>query len=81
MQSVLAILLATFTGFGAVMCGATILTEIFKWRRRRIPQLNQQHGSSQEAVPPDQSSAAAHQSQTESQHPESNLRDSPVHVS
>ncbi|KAG5072609.1 hypothetical protein JHK86_007820 [Glycine max] len=33
-QAVLSILLATFTGFGAVMCGAYILIEFLKWRRR-----------------------------------------------
>ncbi|KAH1195227.1 hypothetical protein GmHk_19G055794 [Glycine max] len=33
-EAVLSILLATFTGFGAVMCGAYILIEFLKWRRR-----------------------------------------------
>ncbi|KAK7279359.1 hypothetical protein RJT34_24408 [Clitoria ternatea] len=75
MQAVLAILLATFTGFGVVMCGATILMEILKWRRRSLAQSNQQQ-SSQEAVPPNQSSAAAHQAQIDNQHTESNMRDS-----
>ncbi|KAK7345581.1 hypothetical protein VNO77_16186 [Canavalia gladiata] len=70
MQAVLAILLATFTGFGIVMCGASILMEIFKWRRRSVAQSNQQHGP-QEAVPSDQSSAASQQT-------ESNLEDSSV---
>ncbi|XP_027365023.1 uncharacterized protein LOC113872039 isoform X2 [Abrus precatorius] len=79
MQAVLAILLATFTGFGSVMCGASILMEILKWRRRSASasQSNQQH-SSQEAVPPVQSSAAPHQGQIDSQQTESNLEDTPV---
>ncbi|XP_061374239.1 uncharacterized protein LOC133316498 isoform X1 [Gastrolobium bilobum] len=77
MQVVLAILLATFTGFGAVMCGASIVIEIFNLRRRWLVQLNQQQRS-QEVVPPDQPSAATHQAQIDSQLPESNLRDSPA---
>ena len=71
-QAVLSMLLATFTGFGTVMCGTSVLIEFLKWRRRWLAQLNQQHGS-QEVVPPDQSSATTHQSQTLSQHPQSNV--------
>nr|KYP70868.1 hypothetical protein KK1_010106 [Cajanus cajan] len=63
-QAVLSILVATFTGFGAVMCGAYILTEFLKWRRRWLSQLNQQHGSQQMVLP-----------QTDSQHHENNVRD------
>jgi len=76
MQAVLAILLATLTGFGVVMCGASILMEILKWRRRSLAQSNQQQGS-QDAVPPDQSSTVAHQVQTASEQTESNLGESP----
>lgn len=61
------------------MCGASLLVEILKWRRRWLAQLNQQHGS-EEAVAPDQSSAAAHQAQADSHHPESNLGGSTEHV-
>ncbi|XP_047166356.1 uncharacterized protein LOC124835478 isoform X1 [Vigna umbellata] len=75
MQAVLAILLATLTGFGVVMCGASILMEILKWRRRSLAQSNQQQGS-QDAVPPDQSSTVAHQPQTGSEQIESNLGES-----
>ncbi|TKY52911.1 E3 ubiquitin ligase SUD1 [Spatholobus suberectus] len=77
MQAVVAILLATFTGFGVVMCGTSILMEILKWRRRSLAQSNQQHGS-QEAVPPDQSSTVAHQAQIGSEQTESNLGEPPV---
>ncbi|KAK7267658.1 hypothetical protein RIF29_20336 [Crotalaria pallida] len=78
--AVLAILLATFTGFGVVMCGASALVEILKWRRRGLAQSNQQHGS-QQAVLPNQPSAAVHQVHIDSHHPESNLGDSAAHVS
>ncbi|RDX90251.1 hypothetical protein CR513_27908, partial [Mucuna pruriens] len=80
-QAVLSILLATFTGFGAVMCGAYILTEFLKWRRRWFDQLNQQHGS-QELVLPHQSysSAATYQPHTDSQHHENNMTDTAVRV-
>ncbi|KAK7392411.1 hypothetical protein VNO78_20850 [Psophocarpus tetragonolobus] len=74
MQAVLAILLATFTGFGVVMCGASILMEILNWRRRSLAQSNQQQGS-QEALPPDQSSTTA---QLDSEQTESNLGGSPA---
>lgn len=33
MQAVLAVLLATFAGFGGAMCGTSIIFEIIKWRR------------------------------------------------
>ncbi|XP_016184879.1 E3 ubiquitin-protein ligase MARCH11 isoform X3 [Arachis ipaensis] len=73
MQAVLAILLATFTGFGAVMFVASVLAEISNWRRTSLAQLNQE-----EAVAPDESSSAGHH---QSEAPESNLRDSPpMHV-
>ncbi|KAK7355512.1 hypothetical protein VNO80_14769 [Phaseolus coccineus] len=72
MQAVLAILLATLTGFGVVMCGTSVLMEILKWRRRSLAQSNQQQGS-QEAVPPDQSSRVALQTQIGSEQTESNL--------
>ncbi|XP_019433282.1 PREDICTED: uncharacterized protein LOC109340153 [Lupinus angustifolius] len=52
---VLCILLSTFTGFGVVMFGGTVLSEFMKWRRRRVSQLNQQHGS-EEVVTSDQTS-------------------------
>lgn len=78
MQAVLAILLATFAGFGAVMCGASILMEVLKWRRRWFNQLNQQqHGSQDSVVPPDQSSAPTHQAQIDPQQTESNVGDPP----
>ncbi|KAL1369570.1 hypothetical protein AAHE18_02G207200 [Arachis hypogaea] len=70
MQAVLAILLATFTGFGAVMFVASVLAEISNWRRISLGQLNQE-----EAVAPDESSSAGHH---QSEAPESNLRDSPL---
>ncbi|KAF1897835.1 hypothetical protein Lal_00032595 [Lupinus albus] len=75
---VICILLSTFTGFGAVMCGATILSEFMKWRRRRIVQLNQQHGS-QEVVTSHQTSSTetTDQPQNDSQqHQECNMEES-----
>ncbi|RYR50856.1 hypothetical protein Ahy_A06g025860 [Arachis hypogaea] len=57
-QAVLSMLLATFTGFGAVMCVASVLFEFLKWRRRWFAQLNQhQLGSQEVAVSTHQSSA------------------------
>jgi len=76
MQAVLAILLATLTGFGVVMCGTSVLMEILKWRRRSLAQSDQQQVS-QETVPPDQSSRVAHQTQIGSEQSESNLGESP----
>ncbi|PNX98739.1 RING/U-box protein [Trifolium pratense] len=67
MEAVLAILLATFAGFGSVMCGTCILMDIMKWRRRWLAQLNQQNGGSEAVAPPDQSSAATHQTQIDPQ--------------
>lgn len=81
MGAVLAILLATFAGFGVVMCGTCILIEILKWRRRWLAQLNQQNVGSEDAVLPDQSSAATHQVQIDSQHTESNVGNSPRQMS
>ncbi|CAJ1893774.1 unnamed protein product [Sphenostylis stenocarpa] len=73
-QAVLSILLATFTGFGTVMCGAFILIEFLKWRRRWVGQLNQQRGSQEVVLP--------HQPHTDSPwHHEDNVRDTSVHVS
>lgn len=63
------------------MCGATILMEFLKWRRRRAVQLNQQHGSQELVPPPDQTSATTHQGQTDSQHQESNMGDTAASVS
>ncbi|MED6131106.1 hypothetical protein PIB30_006725 [Stylosanthes scabra] len=58
-QAVLSMLLATFTGFGAVMCAASVLFEFLKWRRRWFTQLNQnQHGSQDVVVPPTHQSSA-----------------------
>ncbi|KAJ1424356.1 Zinc finger, RING-CH-type [Sesbania bispinosa] len=43
-QAVLSILLATFSGFGVVMGGSSILVEFFRWRRRWLALAEQQHG-------------------------------------
>ncbi|OIW21083.1 hypothetical protein TanjilG_28532 [Lupinus angustifolius] len=59
--AVLAILLGTVTGFAVVMCGASILAAILKW--------NQQHDSQQAVLPDQSSSAAVHQTRTNSDHP------------
>lgn len=63
------------------MCGISTLMEILNSRRRRLTQLNQQHGVSQDAVPPDESSAATHEAQIDSQHTEINVENSPRQVS
>ncbi|CAI8602632.1 unnamed protein product [Vicia faba] len=81
MEAVLAILLATFAGFGSIMCGTSILMEILKWRRRWLAQWNQQNGDSADAVPPDQSSATTIPAQSDSQHIESNVGNSPRQMS
>jgi hypothetical protein len=81
MEAVLAILLATFAGFGTVMCGTCILMDILKWRRRWLAQLNQQNGDSEAVVPPDQSSATTHQAQVDPQQIESNVENSPRQMS
>ncbi|KAF1002001.1 uncharacterized protein LOC141702686 isoform X1 [Apium graveolens] len=44
-QVVLSIFLATFAGFGGAMCGASILIEVLKLRRRWLLWRNQQHDS------------------------------------
>ncbi|KAI4349162.1 hypothetical protein L6164_009793 [Bauhinia variegata] len=82
MQAVLSILLATFSGFGAMMCGTSILIEIMKWRRMWLARLDQQRGS-QEVTQPNQSTAITQQAQTQSgsQHRQSDMGDSAVHGS
>ncbi|KAJ1395952.1 Zinc finger, RING-CH-type [Sesbania bispinosa] len=74
MQAVLSILLATLTGFGSVMCGAFILSEFLNWRRRRLGQLNQQHGSQE--VDQSYSSSTTHHALTDTQHHENSMTDS-----
>ncbi|KAI5395570.1 uncharacterized protein LOC127098662 isoform X2 [Lathyrus oleraceus] len=81
MEAVLAILLATFAGFGTVMCGTSILMEILKWRTRWLARWNQQNGESADAVPSDQSSATTHPAQSDSQNAESNVGNSPRQMS
>ncbi|KAM2045191.1 hypothetical protein ACFX1T_009422 [Malus domestica] len=64
MQAVLALLLATFSGFGITMCGSSIIVEALRWRGRwRSRQSNQQHGS-QEVTRPNQSPQNTQQTQT-----------------
>ncbi|XP_025013169.1 uncharacterized protein LOC8284538 isoform X2 [Ricinus communis] len=67
MQAVLSVLLATFTGFGVTMSGSSVIAEIFRCQRRWIAQVNEQHGS-QGATQPDQTLAAAHQTETNPDH-------------
>ncbi|XP_050228111.1 uncharacterized protein LOC126677499 [Mercurialis annua] len=63
-QAVLAVLLATFTGFGVTMSGSSFLGEIIRWRRRSMVQANDQRNS-QAATQPDQTAAFATQTQTQ----------------
>ncbi|KAJ8542186.1 hypothetical protein K7X08_017052 [Anisodus acutangulus] len=65
-QAVLSVLLATFTGFGGVMCGTSILLELVKWRTRWDSRSNEQQDS-QEGAPPNQSSEVNATPQVESQ--------------
>lgn len=58
-QVVLSIFLATFAGFGGAMCGASILIEVLKLRRRWLLWRNQQHDSD-EASQVQQSSGSVH---------------------
>jgi hypothetical protein len=44
-QAVLAILLATLSGFGVAMSGSSILVEFLRWRRRWHAQHGQLHSS------------------------------------
>ncbi|KAM7265734.1 hypothetical protein ACFE04_003417 [Oxalis oulophora] len=57
MQAVLAVLLSTFVGFGLTICGASLLNEVLKWRRRY---LNEHPDEVQRSSQPPLS-AAAHQ--------------------
>nr|GMD67654.1 Ubiquitin--protein ligase [Ipomoea batatas] len=64
-QAVLAVLLATFAGFGGVMCVTSILFELMKWRWQTR---GNQQPTSQEAELPSQSSQSNPTPQT-NQHP------------
>lgn len=46
-QAVLAILLASFAGFGVMMSGSSVIAEILKWRRRWLAYSEQQRRDSQ----------------------------------
>ncbi|CAN4117054.1 unnamed protein product [Withania somnifera] len=48
-QAVLSVLLATFAGFGGVMCGTSFLLEFMKWRNGWSSRSNEQHDSQEEA--------------------------------
>ncbi|XP_059305800.1 uncharacterized protein LOC132057282 [Lycium ferocissimum] len=65
-QAVLSVLLATFAGFGGVMCGTSILLELFKWRTRWNSRSNEQRDS-EEGARPNQSSEVSPTPQVESQ--------------
>ncbi|XP_031114263.1 uncharacterized protein LOC116017769 [Ipomoea triloba] len=64
-QAVLAVLLATFAGFGGVMCATSILFELMKWRWQTW---GNQQPTSQESELPSQSSQSNPTPQTD-QHP------------
>lgn len=65
MQAVLSVLLATFAGFGGVMCGTSVLLELLKWRSSWNYWSNEQHDS--QGVQPNQSSEVSSTPQVESQ--------------
>lgn len=64
-QAVLSVLLATFAGFGGVMCGTSVLLELLKWRSSWNYWSNEQHDS--QGVQPNQSSEVSSTPQVESQ--------------
>ncbi|WCJ34579.1 RING/U-box superfamily protein [Euphorbia peplus] len=66
MQAVLSVLLATFTGFGATMCGSSVLGEIIKWSSTWHARANERRNSNSQAVTqPDQVPASsANQTET-----------------
>ncbi|KAM1037678.1 hypothetical protein ACFX15_031841 [Malus domestica] len=73
MQAVLALLLATFSGFGVTMCGSSFIVEALGWRERwRSQQSNQQRGS-QEVAQPNQSPQNTQHTQTNPQQRETEL--------
>ncbi|CAN6581052.1 unnamed protein product [Malus baccata var. baccata] len=73
MQAVLALLLATFSGFGVTMCGNSFIVEALGWRERwRSQQSNQQRGS-QEVAQPNQSPQNTQHTQTNPQQRETEL--------
>ncbi|KAF5750364.1 putative protein binding protein [Tripterygium wilfordii] len=74
MQAVLSVMLSSFTGFGTTMCGTTILSEVLNWRITWLSLRNQRRAS-QEVTNPDQPPATADPNQTDSQHPETEMRD------
>ncbi|KAL4014672.1 hypothetical protein IC575_026881 [Cucumis melo] len=51
-QAVLAIILATLTGFGIIMSGSSIIVEFLRWRRRWGLPMGQQHFDSQRLAQP-----------------------------
>ncbi|MBA0774543.1 hypothetical protein Gotri_009745 [Gossypium trilobum] len=57
-QSILSILLATFSGFGIAMSGSSIIVEILRWRRRWQAWWQQRHRSQTTTHPPIQSPRA-----------------------
>ncbi|KAG8494957.1 hypothetical protein CXB51_012418 [Gossypium anomalum] len=63
-QSILSILLATFSGFGIAMSGSSIIVEILRWRRRWQAWWQQRHRSQTTTHPPIQSPRAVNLPQT-----------------
>ncbi|TYH70347.1 hypothetical protein ES332_D05G110900v1 [Gossypium tomentosum] len=63
-QSILSILLATFSGFGIAMSGSSIIVEILRWRRRWQAWWQQRHRSQTTTHPPIQSPRAVNSPQT-----------------
>ncbi|XP_010558263.1 PREDICTED: uncharacterized protein LOC104826973 [Tarenaya hassleriana] len=51
-QPVLSILLATLVGFGITMTSTTVLIEILKWRRSRVPEISAESWRSPSQTPP-----------------------------
>ncbi|KAA3489562.1 E3 ubiquitin-protein ligase MARCH7-like isoform X3 [Gossypium australe] len=63
-QSILSILLATFSGFGIAMSGSSIIVETLRWRRRWQAWWQQRHRSQTTTYPPIQSPGAVNSPQT-----------------
>ncbi|KAL3536281.1 hypothetical protein ACH5RR_004742 [Cinchona calisaya] len=63
-QAVLAVLLATFAGFGGAMCGTSILFQFLNWRSRWNARSTQER-TSEEVSNPNQFSDGTHAQQTD----------------
>ncbi|KAK2658033.1 hypothetical protein Ddye_011085 [Dipteronia dyeriana] len=78
MQAVLSVLLSTFIGFGFTMVGTSFLRKVSRCRRQWLAMLRQQQSHQEEVIQtqPHQPSTTPSQNQSDSQHHETETRDS-----